>query len=70
MPRRWSPVELEVLELLEQHPTRAVSQDSMAAQLGRDRRVIQWAVGRLRNRRRLAIAEPGHGRRPHRYELT
>lgn len=68
--RRWSPVELELLQLLEHHPTRKISLDDLAAQLGRDRRVIQWAVGRLKHRQRLQVAVPGRGRTPHTYQLA
>lgn len=70
MRTRRAPVEDGVFELLRSHPTGQISYDSMAAELDRDRRVVIWAVARLRRRGQVQLVASGRGRRPNCYQLA
>ena len=68
--RRISYAERSIINLLQNHPSRRISYDSMAAQIGDfDRRTLIGAMHRLRHTGRVILVEPGRGRLPNRYDL-
>lgn len=66
--RRTSYYQRCVLQLLEQLPSRRISYDDMAAQIGADRRTMIAAVYTLEHQSRLRVVR-GRGSIPNEYEV-
>jgi DNA-binding GntR family transcriptional regulator len=66
--RRLSNAERTVIDLLRYHPTKNISYDDMAAQVGYDRRTLISAVTRLCTRQYL-VKQVGSGTRPNMYTI-
>lgn len=68
--RHWSYAELQILDLLREHPTRRLSYDAMAAILDIDRRILISAMARLQHHHLVRVAQHGRGNQPNCYELS